>query len=75
MVDKALGIRPITGGTGTTIPATLSSRVAGIAVFGNPLGLQRQTIATASPTYGARSRDTATTAIPCAVPAATSPPT
>ena len=58
VVDKALGIRTTTGGSGgTQIPSELSNRVAAIVVFGNPLGLQRQTIATASPTYGARSRD------------------
>lgn len=56
VVIKSLGI-PSALGTGTPIPAALASRVKAVVAFGNPLGLQRQTIATASPTYGARSRD------------------
>ncbi|NAZ84336.1 cutinase family protein, partial [Kineococcus sp. R8] len=63
VTDIALGIR--TGTTsGTAIPAVLSDRVAAVVVFGNPLGLQRQTIATASPTYGPRSRDFCNTGDP-----------
>ncbi|HEU0103791.1 MAG TPA: cutinase family protein [Mycobacteriales bacterium] len=63
VVDIALGIRTGTS-TGTALPAALSGRVAAVVVFGNPLGLQRQTIATASRTYGARSRDYCNTGDP-----------
>ncbi len=64
VVDKALGIVTLTGGNGTTIPADLSDRVAGVAAFGNPLGLQRTTIPAASPTYGARAIDICNTGDP-----------
>jgi len=44
--------------SGTPIPANLAGRVAAVVVFGNPLGLRGgETIATASPTYGPKSRD------------------
>jgi cutinase len=63
VVDKSLGIQ--TGsGTGTVIPAALASRVDAAVAFGNPLGLQGKTIATASPTYGARSKDYCNTGDP-----------
>ena len=56
VTDIAVGIR--TGSTsGTPIAAQDAPRVAAVVVFGNPLGLSRRTIASASPTYGARSRD------------------
>jgi cutinase len=54
VVDIAIGIKTELG-TGTAIPASLSSKVASVVVWGNPLGLFRETIASASPTYGARS--------------------
>lgn len=56
VVDIALGISTGTS-TGTAIPTSLAPRVKAVVVFGNPLGLQRQTIATASTLYGPRSRD------------------
>ena len=52
----AVGIRTGTS-SGTPIPAALAPRVAAVVVFGNPLGISRQTIATASPVYGPKSRD------------------
>lgn len=63
VVDIALGIRTGTT-TGTAIPASLEPRVAAIVVFGNPLGISGRTIATASPTYAARSRDFCATGDP-----------
>ena len=63
VVDIALGIRTGTS-TGTAIPTSLAPRVRAVVVFGNPLGLQRQTIATASPLYGSRSRDYCNTGDP-----------
>ena len=65
VVDKALGVTVNDGaGPGTALPAALSGRVAAAVVFGNPLGRQRQTIATASPTYGSRSKDYCNTGDP-----------
>lgn len=43
--------------SGTPIPAALVPRVKAVVVFGNPLGLRRQTIASASAVYGPKSRD------------------
>lgn len=56
VTDIALGIRTGTT-TGTPVPAELSGRVAAVVVFGNPLGLSGRTIATASSTYGPKSKD------------------
>jgi len=56
VTDIAVGIRTGTT-TGTPVPAELSGRVAAVVVFGNPLGLSGRTVATASPTYGPRSKD------------------
>ena len=56
VTDVAIGIH--TGvSTGTPIPTSLSSRVAAVVVFGNPLGATGRTISTASTLYGPRSRD------------------
>ncbi|WP_375425915.1 cutinase family protein [uncultured Friedmanniella sp.] len=63
VVDIALGIRTGTS-TGTAIPTSLAPRVKAVVVFGNPLGLQRQTIATASTLYGPKSRDYCNTGDP-----------
>jgi cutinase len=60
VVDVALGII----GGGTPVPANLSSRVAAVVVFGNPLGLSGRTIASASPVYGSRSKDYCNTGDP-----------
>jgi cutinase len=54
VVDIAIGLKTDLG-TGTAIPASLASKVAGVAVWGNPLGLSKQTIAGDSPTYGPKS--------------------
>ena len=43
--------------SGTPIPTALAPRVKAVVVYGNPLGLQRQTIASASALYGPKSRD------------------
>ncbi len=57
VTDKAVGITTGSGG-GTPIPASLAGRVSAVVVFGNPLGIGGgRTIATASPTYGPKSRD------------------
>ncbi|ABS05574.1 cutinase [Kineococcus radiotolerans] len=56
VTDIALGIRTGTT-TGTPVPAELAGRVAAVVVFGNPLGLSGRTIATASSTYGPKSKD------------------
>jgi cutinase len=51
VTDIAIGIRGA-GTRGEAIPAELGSRVAAVVVYGNPLGLRRQTIAQASPEFG-----------------------
>ena len=51
VTDIAIGIRGA-GTRGEAIPADLRSRVAAVVVYGNPLGLRRQTIAHASPEFG-----------------------
>lgn len=57
VTDIALGIRTGTT-TGTPVAAQDEPRVAAVVVFGNPLGIGGgRTIATASSTYGDRSRD------------------
>ena len=56
VTDIAVGIRTGTT-TGTPVPAELADRVAAVVVFGNPLGLSGRTIATASSTYGPKSKD------------------
>ncbi|WP_205705276.1 cutinase family protein [Kineococcus indalonis] len=56
VTDIAVGIRTGTT-TGTPVPAELAGRVAAVVVFGNPLGLSGRTVATASATYGPRSKD------------------
>jgi cutinase len=50
VTDIAIGI-PTMLGTGTTIPAPLAQRIAAVVVFGNPLNLTGETIASASPRY------------------------
>jgi cutinase len=51
VTDIAIGIRGV-GTRGEAIPAALEPRVAAVVVYGNPLGLRRQTIAQASPAFG-----------------------
>jgi len=56
VVDKSLGITTGYAG-GTTIPTTLSSRVAAVVVFGNPLNKSGRSIAGSAPTYASASRE------------------
>jgi cutinase len=53
VTDIAMGIQTVLG-VGTTIPAALAARILAVVVFGNPLRLTGQTIAAASPLYGAK---------------------
>lgn len=56
VVDNAIGLRTSSSSSGAVLPAALAPRVKAIVVFGNPLGLQRQTIETASATYGSKAK-------------------
>ncbi|MFG1606476.1 cutinase family protein [Actinoplanes sp. NPDC049265] len=53
VTDIAAGIRGA-GTRGDAIPAELRSKVAAVVVFGNPLGLRRQTIERASPDFAGK---------------------
>ncbi|WP_308121398.1 cutinase family protein [Paractinoplanes bogorensis] len=53
VTDIAIGIRGA-GTAGKAIPAALRERVAAVVVYGNPLGLRRQTIAQASPDFAGK---------------------
>ena len=53
VTDIAIGIRGV-GTQGEAIPADLRDRVAAVVVFGNPLGIRRQTIARAAPEFADR---------------------
>lgn len=64
VVDNAIGLRTTSSSSGTVLPTALAPKVKAIVVFGNPLGLQRQTIETASATYGARARSYCNTGDP-----------
>jgi cutinase len=55
VTDIALGIRT-TLGRGRSIPTDLAGRVDAVVVFGNPLGISRQTIETSSQLYGKKAR-------------------
>ena len=56
VVSNAIGLRTPSSFTGAVLPADVASRVKAVVVFGNPLGLTRQTIESASATYGSRAR-------------------
>jgi alpha-beta hydrolase superfamily lysophospholipase len=56
VVDKSLGITTGTSG-GTAIRSTLSSRVASVVVFGNPLNKTRRTIAGSAPAYASKVKE------------------
>ena len=56
VTDIAVGIRAGTT-TGTPSPTALAPRVKAVVVYGNPLGLRRETIASSSTLYGPKSRD------------------
>ncbi|WP_250009656.1 cutinase family protein [Actinoplanes sp. M2I2] len=53
VTDIAIGIRGA-GTQGEAIPAALRDRVAAVVVYGNPLGIRRQTIARAAPEFADR---------------------
>lgn len=53
VTDIAIGIRGA-GTQGEAIPAGLRDRIAAVVVFGNPLGIRRQTIARAAPEFADR---------------------
>jgi cutinase len=53
VTDIAIGIRGV-GTQGQAIPANLRDKVAAVVVFGNPLGIRRQTIARAAPEFADR---------------------
>jgi cutinase len=63
VTDIAIGIRTALG-TGGTVPTTLAPRVKAVVVFGNPLRLYGQTIATASPLYGPKAKEFCNTGDP-----------
>ncbi|MET3806511.1 cutinase [Nakamurella sp. UYEF19] len=56
VIDNAIGLRTSSSGSGAVLPAAVAPRVKAVVVFGNPLGLQRQTIETASAPYGSRAK-------------------
>ena len=63
VTDIAMGIRGA-GTAGQAIPANLSDRVSAVVVFGNPLGLQRRTIANSSQVYGPKAKEFCATGDP-----------
>ena len=63
VTDIAMGIRGA-GSAGTPIPAALSDRVSAVVVFGNPLGLQRRTIAGSSQVFGPKAKEFCNTGDP-----------
>lgn len=63
VTDIAMGIRGA-GTSGQAIPAALTDRVAAVVVFGNPLGLQRRTIAGSSPVFGPKAKEFCATGDP-----------
>ncbi|MEU4244779.1 cutinase family protein [Actinoplanes sp. NPDC026619] len=63
VTDIAMGIKGV-GTAGQAIPADLTARVAAVVVYGNPLGLQRKTIAQASPAFGAKAKEFCNTGDP-----------
>jgi cutinase len=56
VTDIAMGIRGA-GTAGEAIPAALAGRVSAVVVFGNPLGLQRRTIAGSSAVFGPKAKE------------------
>ncbi|GIE28376.1 cutinase [Actinoplanes italicus] len=63
VTDIAIGIRNA-GTAGEAIPENLNDRVAAVVVFGNPLGLRRQTIAQNSPEFGPKAKEFCNTGDP-----------
>ncbi|MGA9873769.1 MAG: cutinase family protein [Rhodococcus sp. (in: high G+C Gram-positive bacteria)] len=56
VVSNALGLRTASSATGAVLPEGVARRVKAVVVFGNPLGLTRQTIERSSSTYGSRAK-------------------
>ncbi|GIJ48967.1 hypothetical protein Val02_58530 [Virgisporangium aliadipatigenens] len=63
VTDIAIGLR-VGRTTGETIPTALAPRVAAVVVYGNPLGIGRQTIETASELYGPKAKSFCATGDP-----------
>ncbi len=63
VTNIAMGIRGA-GTRGEAIPAALADRVSAVVVFGNPLGLQRRTIANSSAVYGPKAKEFCNTGDP-----------
>ncbi|BAL89221.1 putative cutinase [Actinoplanes missouriensis 431] len=63
VTDIAIGIRGA-GTAGEAIPERLADRVAAVVVFGNPLGLQRRTIAGSSAVFGPKAKEFCNTGDP-----------
>ncbi|MFI5909706.1 cutinase family protein [Dactylosporangium sp. NPDC051541] len=63
VTDIAIGI-PVGRTRGTPIPAALNDRVAAVVVFGNPLGIGRQTIAGRSAVFGPKAKEFCNTGDP-----------
>lgn len=64
VIDNAIGLRTSSSSSGSVLPTALAPRVKALVVFGNPLGIQRQTIETASPTYGPKAKSYCNTGDP-----------
>ncbi|GIF16379.1 cutinase family protein [Actinoplanes teichomyceticus] len=63
VTDIAMGIRGA-GTRGQAIPANLADRISAVVVFGNPLGLQRRTIAGSSAVFGPKAKEFCNTGDP-----------
>lgn len=57
VVDIALGITGTAIPTGEALPGSVTTRVAAIVTYGNPLGALGRTISDASPNYGSRTQE------------------
>lgn len=64
VVDNTIGLRTSSSSNGSVLPSALSSRVAALVVFGNLIGIQHQTIETASAVYGPKAKSFCNTADP-----------
>ncbi|MDJ0394835.1 cutinase family protein [Rhodococcus sp. G-MC3] len=54
VISNAVGLRTPSSASGAVLPSVVADRIAAVVVFGNPLGLQGQTIETASGPFGSR---------------------
>jgi cutinase len=57
VVDVAIGVLRMGGGTPPTISLDLAHRIAAVVVFGNPLGLTGKTISGSSEIYGSKTME------------------